>query len=231
MKRNIEDIRIAKGFETAGEFAKYIGMAGPNYSQVATGKKSVTQRMVMKLKKKFPDDDFSDLISKNDTKITHTQQRGIINTVPLKFRGQLDTYREYNFRPLPVIKPLDRAELPALLKGDMRDIEFSHILHENLQTPRADYFVLEIGQEPYTHMYPGDRLLCYEVRAADWWRVSAGSLILIYSTARPDLVVKVHKNNLFETSPGTLVCDGLPLTWVFHEIKHIYQIDALYRKL
>jgi len=72
LKKTIEQIRIEKGFETAGEFANYIGMAGPNYSQVATGKKPVTRNMIFKLKKCYPDENFEYLIDNDITQVAQS---------------------------------------------------------------------------------------------------------------------------------------------------------------
>ena len=232
MTRTIEQIRIDKGFETAGEFAKFLGMQSPNYSLVATGKKSPGMRLIIRLKNKYPNDDFNDLMdefnSKNDKieKNTHGIHE---NRLPLKFSGQMESYRNQLFRPLYIFKPRDRAELSELLKGDLRDIETTKVLHDNLISPREDYFGLEIGKEPYFDSNVGDRVLCYEIKPSNWWRINSGSTILVYSSIRPDLFVKVKENLLMPTIKGTLICESL--TWDLSEIKKIYQIDSIYRKL
>ena len=233
MKRTIEQIRIEKGFETAGRFANFIGMARSNYSMIATGKKSPTMRMLIRLKNRYPNDDFSDLIedfsSENNTMEKRTAHLLDESRLAFRFHDQMESYRNQLYRPLYIFKPRDRADLPELLKGDLRDVETTRIMHDNLISPREDYFGLEIGQEPYFDSNVGDRVLCYEVKPSNWWRIGAGSTVLVYSSTRPDLVIKVKENLLITSSPATFLCE--PLTWKISEIKHIYQIDSIYRKL
>ena len=233
MTRTIEQIRIEKGFETAGEFAKFLGMPSPNYSLVATGKKSPGMRLIIRLKNKYPNDDFSDLISdfnnENNTIEKRTAHLLEEHRLPLKFNDQMEKSRIRPFRSIFVFKPRDRGDLPELLKGDLQDVDTIKIMHDNLSNPREDYFGLEIGQEPYFDSNVGDRVLCYEVKPSNWWRIGAGSTVLVYSSTRPDLVIKVKENLLITSSPATFLCE--PLTWKISEIKHIYQIDSLHRKL
>ena len=228
MKKTIEQIRIEKGFETAGEFANYIGMAGPNYSQVATGKKPVTQNMIMKLKKRFPDDDFDDILIKNDTE----NLRYYTESPVYEFRDQMEFYSDSNWRHIPVMKKTDRPKLPELLSGNMRHIELVRILHDNLQNIRADYFVLEASEEAHVDFIrPGDRLMCYEVKKHDWWRISLGSVVLIYSSVVCDIIIRVGKNLLsFGSDNASIGSDEDPV-YISNNIKHIYQVDGLYRKL
>lgn len=230
--RTIEDVRKSLGFQTAGEFAARIKIAPSNYSQMATGKKPVTDYIVMKLKSAFPNAEFDDLVSKNDTSITEeVHTRYYRSGHSLVFKNQSDEYRSQIYRPLPVIKVTDRAILPSILQTGLRDLEIYNVLHQNLQNFRADYFVLECGQEPHAEFVKtGDRLLCYEVRREDWFRIARSSVVLIYSTEKIDTLIQLTFN-LLTFPDGRLEGGNPPIWWQADEITRIYKVEALLRKL
>lgn len=233
--RTIETIRISKGFANARDFAEFIGLAGPNYSQIATGKKQITHRVILRLKSRFPDEEFDDLLPpENAFDNVQANDLAPVNSVnQVIFENQVSMYRSLLYRPLPVIKTMDRANIAEILKTGLRDLEVNNILNQNLLNARADYFILEAGQEPYADgIKTGDRLLCYEVRKEDWFRIAEGSTILIYPFDKIDAMIKIGTNLLYsEEEEGYIQPLNTSLKYLSSHIEIIYQVESLYRLL
>ena len=233
--RTIETIRISKGFANARDFANHIGLAGPNYSQLATGKKLINHRVILRLKSRYPDEEFDDLLpienKKERTLMTELAEQAVQN--PVVFQNQAGSYRALPYRPLPVIKTMDRANIAEILSTGLRDLEINNVLNQNLLNARADYFILEAGQEPYAEgIRTGDRLLCYEVLKKDWFRLAEGSTIIIYSSDKIDALINIGSNLLYlEDEDGYIQPSTNSKKYFLDQIKYIYQVESLYRLL
>lgn len=233
----LEDIRKAKGFSSARQFAlTLLGVTPAFYSQIIKGKCPVSPRVVDALNKKYHPENFDFLITDRLLSSSEFVKPDAIirrqgDTILPTYRSERSLTRIGDNRRIPVISILDRANLVEIESKEFRGMDIFYIPSQSLSNQRANYFILEAVKEPFVEeiIRIGDKLLCYSVPQEFWGRIKG--FILIFLGDGSDVIIQVEENQIWD-GQGDSYISYRDKQYLPSDIKAIYQVESIiYRKL